>query len=196
MQHSTIAFSHDQFLMVMQKVSNVELYYRALSFYLEEQPLQIGSLLKAIENKLDHARVVQQFQGNGHLILIMPYLKSAQQHNIQQVNEALNTLYIQSEDYISLSKSIEDYDNIDQIGLATSLEKHELLEMRRIAAKLYKLNKRYKQSIDLSKKDKIYKDAMITAKDSNSSELAESLLSYFIEKKDKECFTACLYTCY
>merc|ERR1712054_647791 len=110
--------------MVMQKVSNVELYYRALSFYLEEQPMQLSSLFKAIESKLDHARVVQQFQNNGHLPLIVPYLKSVQQHNIQQVNEALNSQYIEQEDYVSLGKSIEDFDNIDQIQLATTLEKH------------------------------------------------------------------------
>lgn len=65
-----------------------------------------------------------------------------------------------------------------------------------MAAKLYKLNKRYKQSIELSKKDKIYKDAMITARDSGASDLAESLLAFFIEAKDKECFTAMLFTCY
>jgi len=33
-----------------------------------------------------------------------------------QVNEALNSLYIEAEDYDALGKSIEDYDNIDQIG--------------------------------------------------------------------------------
>jgi len=195
-QHSPVAFSHDQFLMVMQKVSNTELYYRAISFYIEEQPMQLASLLKAIESKLDHARVVQQLTGMGNLPLILPYLKAVQQHNIQQVNEALNGLYIEAEDYEALGKSIDSYDNIDQIGLAGQLETHELLEFRRVAAKLYKLNKRYKQSIELSKKDKIYKDAMVTARDSGAADLAESLLAFFIEAKDKECFTAMLFTCY
>ncbi len=195
-QHSPVAFSHDQFLMVMQKVANTELYYRAISFYIEEQPMQLGSLLKAIEGKLDHARVVQQLTGMGNLPLIMPYLKTVQTHNIQQVNEALNGLYIEAEDHESLGTSIDAYDNIDQIGLAGQLETHELLEFRRVAAKLYTLNKRYKQSIELSKKDKIYKDAMVTAKDSGAADLAESLLAFFIESKDKECFTAMLFTCY
>ncbi len=81
-------------------------------------------------------------------------------------------------------------------GLASQLETHELLEMRRVAAKLYKVNKRYKQSIELSKKDKIYKDVMTTARDSHSTELAESVLAFFIEMQDKECFTAMLFTCY
>jgi len=66
-QHSPVAFSHDQFLMVMQKVSNTELYYRAISFYVEEQPMQLSGLLKAIESKLDHARVVQQMTQSGNL---------------------------------------------------------------------------------------------------------------------------------
>ena len=55
--------------------------------------------MKAIESKVDHARVVQQMRDMGHLVLIMPYLKSVQQHNIQQVNDALNELYIEGEDF-------------------------------------------------------------------------------------------------
>merc|ERR1712066_257222 len=74
--------------------------------------------------------------------------------------------------------------------------KHELVEMRRISALVYKKNKRYKQSIELSKGDKMYKDAMDTAFDSGNADLAESLLRYFCETENKECFAACLYTCY
>ncbi|CAK0789008.1 unnamed protein product, partial [Prorocentrum cordatum] len=35
MAHSPVAYSHDKFLMIMQKVSNMELYYRAISFRLD-----------------------------------------------------------------------------------------------------------------------------------------------------------------
>jgi len=55
---------------------------------------------------------------SGHLALILPYLKQVQQHNIQGVNEAINELYVDAEQYDDLRKSIEDFDNIDQIGLA------------------------------------------------------------------------------
>ena len=48
----------------------------------------------------------------------------------------------------------------------------------------------------LSKKDKLYQDAMETASQSGDRELAEELLAYFIEEDKKECFAACLYTCY
>ena len=43
------------------------------------------------------------------------------------------------------------------ISLAQSLEKHELLEFRRIAAFLYRGNDRWKQSVDLCKKDRLLK---------------------------------------
>jgi len=196
MAHSSVAFTHDQFQMVLQKVANMEIYYRAITFYLEEQPMQLAALLNTIMSKVDHARVVQQVRKAGHLPLVLPYLKSAQQHNIQAVNEALNELYVEGEQYEDLRQSIEDFDNIDQITLAQQLEKHELIEMRRIAALVYKKNKRYKQSIDLSKQDKMYKDTMDTAFESGNAELAESLLRYFVDNDMKECFASCLFTCY
>merc|ERR1712129_618026 len=112
------------------------------------------------------------------------------------VNEAINELYVEGEQYDDLRLSIEDFDNLDQIALAQRLEKHELIEMRRISALVYKKNKRYKQSIDLSKEDKMYKDAMETAFASGSPDLAEALLRYFVDSDMKECFAACLYTCY
>jgi len=196
MAHSPTAFAHDQFQMILQKVSNVEIYYRAISFYLDEQPMQVNSLLNAIMGKVDHARVVQQVRKTKHLPLLLPYLKAAQQHNISAVNEAINELYTEGEQYDDLRHSIEEFDNFDQIALAQRLEKHELIEMRRIAALVYKKNKRFKQSIDLSKEDKMFKDAMETAFASGSPENAEALLRYFVDNDMKECFAACLYTCY
>ena len=117
MTHSPLAWSHETFINVMQKVANTELYYRAISFYLEEQPMQLSSLLTAIVTKVDHARVVSQLRESGNLPLVQPYLKQVQQHNIQQVNDALNDLYIEQEDFEALRKSLDDFDNIDQIIL-------------------------------------------------------------------------------
>lgn len=62
------------------------------------------------------------------------------------------------------------------------IEKHELLEMRRVAAYIYKKAGRWKQSIALSKKDNHYRDAMETCSQSGDRELAEELLVYFIEQ--------------
>merc|ERR1712176_1466485 len=158
--------------------------------------MQVNSLLNTIATKVDHARVVNNVRKTGHLALILPYLKQVQQHNIAAVNDAINELYVESEQYEEMRQSIEDFDNFDQIALAQKMEKHELAEMRRIASLVYKKNKRFKQAIELSKVDKMFKDAMETARDSCNPELVESLLRYFVEKGDAECFCACLYTCY
>ena len=44
--------------------------------------------------------------------------------------------------------------------------------------------------------DNMFKDAIDTASQSGNRDSAEDLLRYFVEKKDKECFAACLYSCY
>lgn len=80
--------------------------------------------------------------------------------------------------------------------MAKRLEKHELLEFRRIAAHLYKRNKKFKLSLGLSKKDYLYKDAMETAAESKDPDIAQELLLFFIEADRKDCFAACLYTTY
>jgi clathrin heavy chain len=194
--HSPTAFVHDQFLMIMQKIANMDLHYRAVQFYFDEQPMQVNALLSTIASKVDHGRMVSIARKAGQLPLILPYLKQVQQHNLPAVNEAVNEIYADGEMYDELRQSIDEYENFDQLALASKLEKHELVEMRRIATLVYKKNKRFKQSIDLSKLDSMHKDAMETARDSGSADLVEGLLRFFVEQGLKECFGACLYTCY
>lgn len=76
--------------------------------------------------------------------------------NNKALNECLNQLFIEDEDYESLRASIDVYDNFDNISLAQQLENHNLIEFRRISAYLYKGNNRWKQSVELCKKDKLY----------------------------------------
>lgn len=190
------AFKHELFLDCCQKVRNTEIYYASITFYLQMQPMKLDRLLQVLTPNLDHARVVHLLRKSENLPLAMPYLKNVQKENLTAVNEALNELYIEEEDYQNVRTSIDEYDNFDQIYLAQKTEKHELLEFRRIAAYLYKRNKRYGQSIELSKGDKMFKDAIDTAAESESAELVEALLRYFVEQTDKECFCATLYTCY
>jgi clathrin heavy chain len=77
--------------------------------------------------------------------------------NNKALNESLNSLLIDEEDYQGLRASIDAFDNFDNIALAQMLEKHELIEFRRISAYLFKGNNRWKQSVELCKKDKLYK---------------------------------------
>ncbi|XP_020680390.1 clathrin heavy chain 1 [Dendrobium catenatum] len=196
MNHSPDAWDHMQFKDVAVKVANVELYYKAVHFYLEEHPDLINDLLNVLALRVDHTRVVDILRKAGHLHIIKPYMVAVQSNNVAAVNEALNEIYVEEEDYERLRESVDMHDNFDQIGLAQKLEKHELLEMRRIAAYIYKKAGRWKQSIALSKKDKLYKDAMETCSQSGDRELAEELLVYFIEQGKKECFASCLFVCY
>ncbi|KAF6147003.1 hypothetical protein GIB67_036722 [Kingdonia uniflora] len=196
MNHSPEAWDHMQFKDVSVKVASVELYYKAVHFYLQEHPDLINDLLNVLALRVDHTRVVDIMRKAGHLHLVKPYMVAVQSNNVSAVNEALNEIYVEEEDYDRLRESIDMHDNFDQIGLAQKVEKHELLEMRRIAAYIYKKAGRWKQSIALSKKDNLYKDAMETCSQSGDRELSEELLVYFIEKGKKECFASCLFVCY
>ncbi|KAJ2229000.1 Clathrin heavy chain, partial [Coemansia sp. RSA 485] len=195
-EHSVDAWEHASFKDIIVKVSNVELYYKALRFYLKEQPLLLNDLLNVMMARIDHTRVVSMFQKSDNIPLIKKYLVAAQSTNNKSVNEAYNELLIEEEDFVGLRNSIDNHDNFDGIGLAQRLEKHDLLEFRRIAAHLYNQAKRWRQSLALSKKDKLYKDAMTTARVSGSTEIAEDLLRYFVESGNPACFSACLFTCY
>ncbi|XP_044985487.1 clathrin heavy chain 1-like isoform X1 [Hordeum vulgare subsp. vulgare] len=196
MNHSPDAWDHMQFKDVCVKVANVEIYYKAVHFYLQEHPDLINDLLNVLALRLDHTRVVDIMRKAGQLHLVKPYMVAVQSNNVSAVNEALNELYVEEEDYERLRESVDMHDNFDQIGLAQKLEKHELLEMRRIAAYIYKKAGRWKQSIALSKKDNMYKDCMETCSQSGDRELSEDLLVYFIEQGKKECFASCLFICY
>jgi len=145
---------------------------------------------------MDHTRSVNFFRKNGHLKLVKPYLRSVQSLNNKAINEALNTLLVEEDDFGGLRASIDAFDNFDNITLAQQMEKHDLIEFRRIAGYLYKGNNRWKQSIELCKKDKLYKDAVEYAAESKRPEMAAELLDWFLGQRNFDCFGACLFQCY
>jgi clathrin heavy chain len=199
-EHSPEAWDHSIFIDTITKESliNHELFYKSIQFYLDEQPAHVLDLLAHLTPKLDHERVAREVKSRDrdNLPLIKKYLENVQENDLTQVNEVLNQLYIDEEDYQTLRQSIDKYRNFDQSALAKQLENHELLEFRRISAYLYKLNKQWENSIALSKKDALYRDAMETAAQSKKQSVAEDLLTFFVEKGLKDCFAACLYNCY
>jgi clathrin heavy chain len=103
---------------------------------------------------------------------------------------------VEDEDYEALRKSIDSFNNFNMIALASKLSSHELLEFRRISAYVYRRNKKWSQSIELSKNDKMWKDCIDTANESADPEIIEGLLRFFCETSEKECFSATLYTCF
>lgn len=196
MAHPTEAWRESHFKDIVTKVANMELYYKAIQFYLDYKPLLLNDMLLVLAPRMDHTRAVNFFSKVNHLQLVKPYLRSVQSLNNKAINEALNSLLIDEEDYQGLRTSIDAFDNFDNIGLAQRLEKHELTEFRRIAAYLYKGNNRWKQSVELCKKDRLFRDAMEYTAESRQQELAEELIAWFLERKAYDCFTACLYQCY
>lgn len=106
----------------------MELYYKSLTFYLDFKPLLLNDLLVILSPRLDHSRAVTFFgkvsaqwmsetaqwelgwtwhEGDllflpnqvNQLKLVKPYLRSVQNHNNKSVNEALNNLLTEEEDY-------------------------------------------------------------------------------------------------
>ena len=172
------AWEHHSFKDIVAKVNNLEIYYRSLNFYREQQPTLLTDLLQALTARIDVNRVVRMFKKSDDHPLIKPFLLSVQGQNKRAVNDAINDLLIEEEDYKTLRDSVESYDNYDAVELASRLEKHELVFFRQIAASIYRKNKRWEKSIALSKQDKLYKDAIETAAMSEKSNVVEDLLRY------------------
>jgi clathrin heavy chain len=192
------AFENELFLDAIVKVRNAEIMYKAIQFYLSTHPMQFTRLMEVMEPHVDHSRVVSQLRRSGDwaLHLGQKYMQSVQGADLSAVNEALNELYIEDEDYESLRKSIDRFKNFNMLAMAQKLAAHELLEFRRISAYVYRCNKKWTQSIELSKGDRMWKDCIDTANESADSEIIEKLLRFFCETSEKECFCAALYTCY
>lgn len=172
------SWEHQQFKEIVVKVANLEIYYKAINFYLEQHPSLLTDLLQALTPRVDVNRVVRLFHKSDNLPLIKPFLLNVQTQNKRIVNDAINDLLIEEEDYKTLRDSVENYDNYDAVELAGRLEKHDLVFFRQIAANIYRKNKRWEKSINLSKQDKLWKDAIETAAISSKEEVVEELVRY------------------
>ena len=178
MERAADAWEHHSFKDIIVKVANLEIYYRALNHYLQEQPLLLTDLLQALTARVDVNRVVRMFEKSDNIPIIKPFLLNVQGQNKRVVNNAIHDLLIEEEDYKTLKDSVENYDNYDAVELAQRLEKHELVFFRQIAAQIYRKNKRWEKSITLSKQDKLFRDAIETAAISGKSDVVEDLLRY------------------
>jgi len=198
MMEQANSWDNDLFLDSVTKVRNQELVYKAVGYYLNTHPMLFTRLMEVLEEIADHSRVVNQLRRTGDwaLQLGQQYMKAVQKYNVTAVNEALNELWVEDEDYEALRKSIDSFNNFNMIALASKLATHELLEFRRISAYVYRRNKKWNHSIELSKNDRMWKDCIDTANESEDGEIIEGLLRFFCETSEKECFCATLYTCF
>lgn len=125
MERAADAWEHQSFKDIIVKVANLEIYYRALNFYLQEQPSLLTDLLAVLTARIDVTRVVRMFEKSDNIPLIKPFLLSVQSQNNKVVNNAINDILIEEEDYKTLRDSVANYDNYDPLELAQRLEQHE-----------------------------------------------------------------------
>ena len=197
MERAADAWEHHSFKDIIVKVSNLEMYYRALNYYLQEQPLLLTDLLQALTSRIDVNRVVRMFEKSDNIPIIKAFLLNVQGQNKRVVNNAIHDLLIEEEDYKTLTDSVNNYDNYDAVELAQRLEKHELVFFRKIAAQIYRKNKRWEKSIALSKQDKLFRDAIETAAMSGKTEVVDDLLRYvsFATVPEEDLYTDRLPVC-
>ena len=63
---------------------------------------------QVLESRVDHTRVVQMLRKAGNLPLVKDYLISVQKTNLSAVNEAVNELLIEEEDFeVQLARDIK-----------------------------------------------------------------------------------------
>jgi clathrin heavy chain len=190
------AFDHSSFKDIIVKVANLEIYYKAINFYVNEHPSLITDLLAVLTPRLDIPRTVRIFQKSDNLPLIKPFLISVLEKNNSVVNSAYHDLLIEEEDHETLGTVVDIHDKFDSIDLAGRLEKHDLIFFRKIAARLYRKNKKWNKALSILKTDQLWKDAIETAAISHSTEVSEDLLTYFVETGNNEAFIGLLYTAY
>lgn len=178
MERAADAWDHNSLKEIVVKVTNIEIYYRAVTFYRDEHPGLLTDLLATLTARIDVNRVVTIFQKSDDIPLIKTWLINVQSQNKRTVNNAIHEILIEEEDYKTLRDSVNAYDNYDAQDLAQRLEKHDLVFFRQIAANIWRKNKRWQKSIELSKQDKLYNDAIETAALSGKPEIVEELLRY------------------
>ena len=127
-----------------------------------------------------------------HLALVKPYLAQAQTNNLQAVNDAVNELCIEEEDYEALRNSIDLYDNFDQISWrcgASRTSSSSFAESPGTSTR--------KQALEAERGAREAGRA-VQGRDGGVRALggqraAEALLKYFIDESNKECLRR-LYT--
>ncbi len=68
MNHPTEAWREGHFKDMITKVANVELYYRAVQFYLDHKPMLLNDLLLVLAPRMDHTRAVNFFSKVIHIL--------------------------------------------------------------------------------------------------------------------------------
>lgn len=204
MDHSPSAFTSSEFLDVISKVGLMNVMYRAIDFYLGEEPGVLEDLLNVLAPRIDGARAVlmlerarqDEFGQLGCLPFAIRYLEKIQGADVPEVNEAINAVHIASGNLDRLTVSVNEYRNFDQLRLAKMLETHELIQFRRLSSRLFARSGRHEKAIEMAERDQLYEDMIYAIAESEDGELAELYADRFANNGMRECFTVLLYACY
>jgi clathrin heavy chain len=86
-------------------------YYKAVSFYLQEQPMLLNDLLTVLIPRIDHTRVVRMFERKDvdHVPLVKPYLMAVQ--HVSRLSTMLAPMLIQIAQYRCCQRSLQQASN-------------------------------------------------------------------------------------
>ena len=197
MEHPAECWEHELFKETITKMGTSDMCYTSIGFYLAHAPGKLHDFLMTVAKKIDSERVMTEVKKKAPLSFIRKFLESTQDRNVRRVNDALNAMYVEEDDFASLRRSVDNYNNFDSAELSASLEALPLFEFRKIALALHRRNKRFVHAIEVAKANDLYAEAIESAAESKDAELAEKLLLWFVtEKKRQDCFVSCLYQCY
>ncbi|CAD6973320.1 unnamed protein product, partial [Tilletia controversa] len=153
--------------------------------------------LPAVIKRVQTDRIVRLFRKSDNLPLIRSWLSSVYaEKDHPEVTDAYFSLLREEEEPALLRSAITSVTNFDQMTLASELQRHPLLAFRRISAELYKRAGQHTKAIEVAKEDRLFREVIEIAGDSNDVEIAHEVLDYFVKTGMKEQFTALLYGCY
>eukprot|EP01064_Diplonema_japonicum_P020232 TRINITY_DN2938_c0_g1_i2.p1 TRINITY_DN2938_c0_g1~~TRINITY_DN2938_c0_g1_i2.p1 ORF type:complete len:1602 (+),score=485.27 TRINITY_DN2938_c0_g1_i2:659-4807(+) len=196
LDHPSTSWTHEVFKESCGKATVIDHIYSGISLYMTCHPDLLSDFLFSISNRVNPERVVLAVQRHNNVGLIVEWLKTVQKINSKTVNEAINEVYIEEEDYEALRDSLSSYTNFDRQNLCTSLSTHPLMELRRVASWIHAQSGKHSSAIETALEDKLYQDAIQYALESGDSKTVSELLNTFMDNGLHECFAATLYTCY
>ncbi|KAH0480016.1 MAG: hypothetical protein KVP17_004537 [Porospora cf. gigantea B] len=197
LKHADVAWSHEAFCRTQAKVSNTEILYRCVDFYVEQHPDLLVEMLNEITDTVDHGRLIERVRRADRLQLVRPYLESVQvREDTHSVNSALHEMYVEAGDFTSLRKSVLRVSNFDHLVLAQVLESHRDVEFRKVSGILYRSKGRFALALDILNKDEAFNDAIETAMLSRDRKIVADLLTFLVEsKQSRQLFAQCLEVC-
>jgi len=205
MAHSESAYERGMFLDLLGKVGALEVMHQAIDFVIAEQPMELAPVMSALAVRVDSSRAVRQLRQArpdvlgelGALPMVVPWLLRVQaDSNAPDVNRAVNEVFEAEENVDGLRASVENFDDFDARGLATRLEAHPLLEMRRIAGRVWGKIGQHERAMELADRDGLDADAISVVAVSKDEELAERIAWRYATGGKRECLTALLYACW